>query len=310
MTVAPAVAIMGTSMAVRRAIGLVDRFARTQLPILVVGATGTGKELIAQRVHALSGRRGELVDVNCGALPGEMIESLLFGHRRGAFTGAVADSQGLIAQAHGGTLFLDELASLPLAGQAKLLRVLETREVRRVGDGAKVSVDFRLVAAVQEDLAVSAAKGAFRLDLAQRVSGVVVELPPLAERQEDIAPLAQHFAAMHGSALTRDALRLLMSHDWPGNVRELKVRIERAAIGSGRHLITAQELSEAMPGNGRHLDAGHDASALVRACADAEWDAIRAAALLGISRATLYRRLKVHRLALGLRSRRGSLIAS
>lgn len=300
--------IAGTSPAIRHAVGLVDRFARSQMPILVVGDTGTGKELIAERVHAMSGRRGELVDVNCGALPGDMIESLLFGHLRGSFTGAIADSPGLIQRAHGGTLFLDELSSLPLTGQAKLLRVLETRTLRRVGDGEKRAVDFRLVAAVQENVGLLVERGTFRLDLAQRVSGVVIELLPLASRLEDIAPLAHYFAATHGCALDTDAVRVLMTHSWPGNVRELKVTIERAAIGSGRHVLTAEVIVEAMPAWALGSAGRGDASVIIRACAEANWDAIRAAELLGISRATLYRRLKRHRLALGLCSRTRNLI--
>jgi two-component system NtrC family response regulator len=295
--------IAGTSPAIRRAVELVDQFARSQLPFLVVGATGTGKELIARRIHDQSGRSGELVDVNCGALPSEMIESLLFGHRRGSFTGAVADMSGLIELADRGTLFLDELASLPVAGQAKLLRVLETREVRRIGGGAKVAVDFRLIAAVQEDPADLVEQGLLRLDLAQRLAGVVVELPPLARRREDIVALAHHFAAMHGCTLAPNALKLLAGSEWPGNARELKVRIERAAIGSGVHQLTAEIMAEFQPTGVHRTEASLASAELVRACAAVNWDANQAAELLGISRATLYRRLKEYGLALGLTSR-------
>lgn len=297
----------------KRVLQLAERFARAKLPILLVGATGTGKELIAQHIHQLSGRPGELVDVNCGALPREMVESLLFGHRRGAFTGAVQDSAGLVTQAAGGTLFLDELSSLPLEAQAKLLRVLETREVRRLGDLDKQRIDFRLVSAVQDDLAHLAGSGLFRLDLLHRVQGARIELPPLAQRAEDILPLAVYFASLQDCVVEAGALNLLLAHSWPGNVRELRAAIDRAVVFAGRRVINSGALGEALrdgfsstqTGAGTPRQAGaacRRESAvhprLVEVCATHEGDRRRIAAALGISVATLYRRLRAAGLSL------------
>lgn len=187
--------IVGVSAAIQKAVALVEHFAPTGFAILIVGATGTGKELLARHIHHRSRRRGELVDVNCGALPREMAESLLFGHRRGAFTGAVESTVGHVERADGGTLFLDEVLHLPPEGQVKLLRVLETGDVQRLGEGRKRNVDLRIVAAAQDDTTERLGLGVFRRDLYQRLAGVVIHLPPLAERPEDIVPLAAHFAA-------------------------------------------------------------------------------------------------------------------
>ncbi len=299
----------------RRARALTDRYARSELPVLVSGPTGSGKELFARRVHALSGRTGEFVDVNCGALPAEIIESLLFGHRRGAFTGASEDSIGLIRSAHGGTLFLDELSSLPLAGQAKLLRAIETREVRPLGDGPKRAVDFRLVAAVQ-DPASDVEAGVLRRDLAYRISGVVIDLACLAERREDIAPLARYFAGVHGCEIDADAFCVLLAHNWPGNVRELRAVVERASVGARTRVLTARAFAEALchsighrPGSAAAA-LSPAAAELLRVCVASGWDANAAARALRLSRATLYRRLREHGLVLRLSSQSQNLIGT
>lgn len=228
MTAAALPPIIGVSVAIKRAVGLIERYAPTGLAILLVGATGTGKELFARHIHHRSGRRGELVDVDCGALPRDVMEGLLFGYRRGAFTGAVEERAGLVEAAHAGTLFLDELTSLPEEGQRKLLRVLECSEVRRLGETRKRCLDLRFVAAVQEDVAIRLAQGTLRRDLYERVSGVVIHLPPLVERPEDIAPLARHFAGVQRQSLDPRAEQILEEHPWPGNARELRKVIERA----------------------------------------------------------------------------------
>jgi len=220
--------IIGISPAIRRALALADRFAPTDLAVLLVGATGTGKELFARHIHYRSRRRGDLIDVNCGAIPHEMTESLLFGHRRGAFTGAVETATGHLERASGGTLFLDEVLYLSVGAQVKLLRALENGEVQPLGESRKRRVDLRVVSAAQDDAGDRMAAGGFRRDLFQRLAGVVIDLPRLVDRPDDILPLAEHFARVHGQVLASASRRVLESHDWPGNVRELRLAIERA----------------------------------------------------------------------------------
>ncbi len=305
--------LVGTSARWLAAVRLAERYAPTKLAVLLVGATGTGKELLAQHIHRVSRRPGELVDVNCGALPREMIESLLFGHRRGAFTGASDESVGLIVRAGGGTLFLDELSSLPLEGQAKLLRVLETGEIRRLGDTAKQRVDFRIIAAVQENLPALLESGQLRQDLYHRVGAVVIRLPTLRERPDDITALVTHFGAANGRVVTEGALALLRLQPWPGNVRELRATVDRAAVLcegdciDGHHVVEALELllpnPEAQADQPRHSSAQTpERVALLRLCEQFGWDREAIARAAGISRATLYRRLK----ACGIRINRVS----
>ena len=281
--------LIGDSLLWTRAVSLAERYAPTRLPILLVGATGTGKEVLAQHIHRLSRRAGEFVDVNCAALPREMIESLLFGHCRGAFTGASDDGVGLITQAGGGTLFLDELSSLPPEGQAKLLRVLETGELRRLGDHRKQRVDFRVIGAVQAEESLVDG-GLLRSDLYHRVASVVIRLPRLRERPEDLGLLAGHFAARHGHTIAVDALPLLREHDWPGNVRELRAVIDRATVLADEHQILACHLVEALHGFGPG-DA-EARRALLGLCRRHDGDRDALARAVGVSRATLYRRLK------------------
>ena len=292
-----AAGIMGDSEPMRRALRLVEQVAPSLLPVLLVGATGTGKELFAHYLHQRSGRSGELVDVDCGALPTDMLESLLFGHRRGAFTGAIDATEGLVSRAAEGTLFLDELSSLPITGQAKLLRVLETGEVRRVGDTGKRRIEFRLVAAVQDDVMDRLEAGSLRQDLYHRVAGTVVYLPPLRERGGDLFRLAAHFAAAQGRILGSGAMAVLESHGWPGNVRELRRVIQRSVmLTSGRELdgrTVADALGTGPTFTGRTPQPrpGSEKVRLLGVCAANGWDPIRIAAALGVSRATLYRRL-------------------
>jgi transcriptional regulator with PAS, ATPase and Fis domain len=293
-------AIVAASANMRQAMATAERFARSSIPVLLVGATGTGKEVLAQYVQRLSGRPGELVDINCAALPREMMESLLFGHVRGAFTGASSDAIGLIARANRGTLFLDELSSMPVDCQAKLLRVLETREVRRVGDDKKSPVDFRLIAAVQEDLAERMESARFRRDLYYRISGVTIELATLEQRRDDIVPLAQAFAGAHGCTLEPGAGTVLAARAWPGNVRELRSVIDRAAVIAEDAVLSVEVLAAAMVEHPRsfgrpaeRISGPHDsATRLVRVCVEHGWDRQAIARDLGISVATLYRRLK------------------
>jgi DNA-binding NtrC family response regulator len=299
--------LIGTSPAVQKARRQIERFATSGIPVLLVGPTGTGKELLARHLHSLSGRPGELVDVNCGALPREMIGSLLFGHRKGAFTGAVESTTGMITRADQGTLFLDELSSLASEGQATLLRVLETGEVLPLGSPSKLSVDVRVVAAVQDDIDQRVTDGSFRRDLFYRIAGLRIDLPFLAARREDIPLLAAHFAAGHGCTVAPDGLSLLEAMPWPGNVRELRALIERAVVwAQSRHLDSAcllEAIPEDRPGQ---PDGSPDTLSLLRICRAHGGRAEAIAAELGVSRATLFRRLRSAGISLGsLRVSRG-----
>jgi DNA-binding NtrC family response regulator len=215
----------------RRLYTVLERAAPTQATVLIQGETGTGKELVARELHRHSRRsEGPFVPVDCGAIAPNVIESELFGHTRGAFSGAVSDRRGLIEEAHGGTLFLDEVGELPLNLQAKLLRVLETREVRRVGANTARAVDVRLVAATHRMLAQSVNEGSFREDLYYRLAVVEVQLPPLRFRREDLPLLADHFYRRltgDAGAIPHELVAVLMTRSWPGNVRELRNFIER-----------------------------------------------------------------------------------
>lgn len=294
--------IVGVSLAIQRALAVAERYARTRLPVLLVGTTGTGKELFAQHIHRLSGRPGPLVDVNCCALPRDMVESLLFGHKRGAFTGAVESAVGHVQRADGGTLFLDELTSLPPEAQGKLLRTLETGEVQSLGAAEKRQVDFRAISAVDDDIGAALENGRFRHDLFQRVAGVVIELPPLAARPEDVVPLAQHFARLDGRSLEVSTERVLLNYSWPGNVRELRLAIERAGALVENGTLPPDAVAEAIElGAVRKRGAAvpDERTALVQFCRSHGWHGSRISHALGIGRTTLYARLQ--RVGLSLR---------
>lgn len=234
----PLPGMIGRSEAMQRVYRLARLVAPRSTTVLVAGATGSGKELVARALHRLSPRAGKaFVAVNCAAIPEALLESELFGHARGAFTGAVQAQVGRIPAAHGGTLFLDEVSELPLGMQAKLLRFLEQKEVQRLGTAEVTRVDVRVIAASNVDLAGRAGRGEFREDLFYRLSAFPLELPPLAERRADIIPLAEHFLACMAAAiggpcprLSGEAIRVLEGHPWKGNVRELQHVMERASI--------------------------------------------------------------------------------
>jgi two-component system response regulator AtoC len=231
-------AILGQSATWRKAMARVEAAAAADSTVLLLGESGTGKELLARRLHELSARApGPFVKVNCAAVPLEMWESEFFGHRKGSFTGALADREGRFQLAHRGTLLLDEVGAMPAPGQAKLLRVLQDGEFDRLGDAGSTRVDVRLVASTNSDLQAEVDSGAFRSDLFYRLNVVRIEVPPLRERQEDIALLASHFAAEVSARLRRprpeipvETLSRLRAYPWPGNVRELRNVIERALI--------------------------------------------------------------------------------
>ena len=290
------------SSAIRGALALADRYAPTRIPVLLVGATGTGKELFARHIHERSGRKGSLIDVNCCALPRDMVESLLFGHRRGAFTGATESRAGHVERSDRGTLFLDELGSLVPEAQGKLLRVLETGDVQPLGAQLKVLVDFRVVGAVQEDIWARVEAGEFRRDLYQRVAGVLIHLPPLAARPEDVVALAEHFAQVDGKRLAAGAEAVLLEYPWPGNVRELRQVIERAGQLVENGTLPPAALAEAIelgaPEVGESAERARrrrrvaERAALLSACEAHDRNADSIARSLGIHRATLFRRLK------------------
>jgi transcriptional regulator with PAS, ATPase and Fis domain len=225
--------LVGASLEMRRLYAVLERVAATDATVLVEGETGTGKDVLARSLHAASPRAsGPLVAVDCGAIPENLIESELFGHVRGAFTGATSDRKGVFEEAHGGTLFLDEIGEMPLTLQPKLLRAIESRSVRRVGSSAARAVDVRIVAATNRPLARCVNDGSFREDLYYRLAVVAVALPPLRTRREDIPLLARHFhAAIAGAGageLPPELLARLVARSWPGNVRELRNYIERS----------------------------------------------------------------------------------
>jgi len=234
----PLPGMIGRSEAMQQVYRLARLVAPRTTTVLVVGPTGSGKELVARALHELSPRSSRpFMAVNCAAIPEALLESELFGHARGAFTGAVQPQIGRIPAAHGGTLFLDEVSELPFGMQAKLLRFLEQKEVQRLGTAEVTRVDVRVIAASNVDLAGRAGRGEFREDLFYRLSAFPLELPPLAERRADIIPLAKHFLACMAAAmaspcphLSEDAMRILEAHAWKGNVRELQHVMERASI--------------------------------------------------------------------------------
>ena len=304
--------IIGSSPGIKGAVALVERFGPTALPILLIGATGTGKELFARHIHCCSGRRGALVDVNCGALPQDMAESLLFGHRRGAFTGAVESVTGHLDRADGGTLFLDEVLHLSGAAQVKLLRALETGEVQPLGAGQKRCLDFRVVSAAQEDTPERLGRGVFRQDLFQRLAGVLIDLPSLIDRPEDIVPLAEHFAAEQRQRLEDGSGKVLEDHAWPGNVRELRLAIQRAGWLVENGTLPPEALRDAIALGMPHSSGDRRAAErrvhaterrkrvrprrswddLIMQCEAHGWDAVLLAQHYGIRRSRMYERLK------------------
>jgi len=317
--------LVARSAGMRRVLDLARRMASVDSTVLVTGESGVGKERIARYLHAHSGRTaGPFVAINCGALPETLLESELFGHAKGAFTGASRDRPGLFEAAHGGTLMLDEIGEIPPALQVRLLRVLQEREVRRVGDNHERPVDVRVVAATHRDLKQEVAAGRFREDLFYRIGVLAIDIPPLRERPDDILPLARrqllHTAARFGRdvrGLSPAAARRLLSHRWPGNVRELHNAIERAVVLARGTTIDEQALPEpepaAEPGpaalgapgtTGGGPAAGGEGAAeglplaeverrhILATLEAAEGNRAEAARRLGIGSATLFRKLK------------------
>ncbi len=304
--------IVGGSAAMREVQKAIGMLADTDATVLITGETGSGKEVVARAIHR-HGRRGgrAFVAINCAAIPAELLESQLFGHLRGAFTGAVADRPGSFREADGGTLFLDEIGDMDMALQAKLLRVLQERVVTPLG-GKPVAVDVRILSATHRDLARAVKEGTFREDLYWRLGVVPLALPPLRERLADILPLAEHFltlAAGPARRLSAEAAARLLSHPWPGNVRELRNAMERAAVLSRRPVIGADDLSflQAAPPAAAADDwlagdlpgavARLEAAMIRRALAATGGNRAEAARRLGIHRQFLYEKLRRYDIA-------------
>jgi DNA-binding NtrC family response regulator len=248
-------AIIGESAGIRRVLELINKVAAADANVLIQGESGTGKELVARAIHDASARaRGPFVPINCGAIPAGLLESELFGHVKGAYTGAVAANEGLIREAHGGTVFLDEISEMETALQVKLLRVIQDRQVRPLGARHVLDSDVRFVAASNRDLKLAMEQGTFRADLYYRLNVINVTVPPLRERGADIELLAGHFMQVHGRQLGKritrmdDGLRgFLQRYNWPGNVRELENLIERAVILADGDTLSSNDIADAMP---------------------------------------------------------------
>ena len=310
-------AFVGTSQPMRAVYDLIQRVGPSKASVLITGETGTGKELAARALHHASPRRDTLfVPINCAAIPADILESELFGYEKGAFTGAVKERVGKFELADGGTIFLDELTEMPLALQAKLLRVLQENTIERLGGNRVINLDLRVIAATNRDPLESVRAGTLREDLYYRVNVVSIELPPLRQRTEDIPGLVEHFIAKHvhstaNTHLTPRALERLRAYDWPGNVRELENMVERALILSGGGLLDephfllnprAAESRPTPPADGNKApppltQAVEDLEARLidEALAQADGNKAKAAALLDISERTLWYKLKKYR---------------
>jgi DNA-binding NtrC family response regulator len=318
------------SPAIRQVFAAISRLARSSIPVLLQGETGTGKEVVAHAIHDQGPRRARpMVCVNCGAIPQQLVESTLFGHERGAFTGASQQQKGIFEAADGGTVFLDEIGELSLAAQAALLRVLETKRVTRVGSSKEIEVDVRLIAATHRDLETMCDAGSFRLDLLYRLNAMTVTIPPLRERPEDIEPLSIRFLRYANQANDRSiqgfepaALALLRSYSWSGNVRELRNAIERAVVIAEGDKILVEDLPERVRASARlrpsdegavevEKDAGahssvppeeggglrtrmarHEADIIVEALRESQWNQTEAARKLEMPLRTLVHRMK------------------
>ncbi len=306
--------IIGNSPGIQNVLRMISRLKDTRTPVLISGESGTGKELVARALHFRGNLAGRpFVAVDCGSLVPTLIESELFGYEKGAFTGALRSKQGLLQSADTGTIFLDEVGELPLEMQAKLLRFLQEKEVRPVGSNQKVKVDVRIMAATNRDLETDYKNGTFRKDLFFRLNVVTISLPPLRERRSDIPTLAHWFlerlAPGRGVQISGEAMKALLAYDWPGNVRELENCLERAVALTDRRLLDLEDLpasivrveSRSIP----QLHAAQETSSLTttdledieratiaRVFSQVNGDKARAGKMLGISRATLYRKLK------------------
>ena len=305
--------IVGRNGAFRKVRMLIEKVRNTDAPVFITGESGTGKELVARTIHESGPRRnGQFVAVNCGAIPDPLLESELFGYARGAFTGAARDKTGLIEEADHGTFFLDEIGDLTLHLQAKLLRALEERSIRRLGETRPRVVDVRFVSATNKDLEKEVREGRFREDLYYRLKIIVIELPPLRERREDLVPLINHFAERYAREMRRPrpyfapaALEMLFKYAWPGNVRELQNEVRRCLVMAGDgNLIREEHLSPAINPRGESFPepsrrfaaarADFEKRFLLEALARCDFQRGRTAAEIGITRQGLFKLIRKH----------------
>lgn len=315
--------LIGSSPRMREIGGKIEKLGRSRAAVLLLGESGTGKEVVARAIYDAN-PRGAFVPIDCGSLVGQLMESELFGHARGAFTGAGEAKKGLVEMADGGTAFFDEIGDLKLEMQVKLLRLLQEREIRAVGSLARKPVDIRVIAATNRDLAREVERGNFRQDLYYRLNVVTLRLPPLRERKEDIRPLVEHFLARFGSRhrVSPAALEAMVAYDWPGNVRELQNAVERMTALNSGDVLGISDLPTTVQG---HRAAGQDPQgefgagtaelplmrlpgkmpisvpeaekrAILDALAFTGGDRTRTAQVLGIGRTTLYRKMKRYKI--------------
>ncbi len=319
--------IVGSSKAIKAVIERIEKVAPTPARVLITGENGTGKELVARAIHDLSLRvRGPFVEVNCAAIPAELIESELFGHLKGSFTGAVSDRPGKFELADGGTLFLDEIGDMSLPAQAKVLRALQEGVISRIGSGKPLEIDVRVVAATNKTLEQEIAAGRFREDLLYRLNVVPIEVPPLRARRGDIPQLVRHFSEQLSSTRRAGlkpkdfepaALKLLAAHDWPGNIRELRNAVERLLILTLGRTVTEADVMRLVGEGGRTVAAGEAAasSSLLRAgtfeefkqgaerayllakLKEHDWNVSETARTLEMPRSNLYKKIERYRLA-------------
>ena len=301
--------IIGNSEAMQKVFAVMEKVVPSKANVLITGESGTGKGLVAQAIHDSGPRKGKpFIAINCGAIPENLLETELFGHKKGAFTSAVEDKKGLITMANEGTLFLDEVGELPLALQVKLLHVIQTKELTPVGDTRVITVDIRIIAATNADLMQRVKEGRFREDLYYRLNVIELRLPPLRERRDDIPVLVKHYLKTFADEAKKtitdveyDAMKALLAYDWPGNIRELRNTLERAVVLAEGDIVALHDL----PDKFRNIDLeGISASSLRQALDDFEREYIRrnlaenkgnkeaTAERLGIDLATLYRKLK------------------
>ena len=305
--------IIGKSAPMQQVFDLISQVAPRRSTVLIQGESGTGKELVAKAIHASSGRAdAPFVAINCGNIPSELLESELFGHVRGAYTGATSAKKGLFEAADAGTLFLDEVATISMEIQSKLLRVIQEREFRRLGGLENIKVDVRIIAATNMDLQSAVRQGIFRDDLYYRLNVIVIKIPPLRERAEDIPLLSEHFIKKYGEENQREscllessAMKVLMDYDWPGNVRELENVIERAVVLSPGNRITAdlfpKNITIPLPETTVRLSAdislkervgNYEKAIILAALEKTEWNQKKAAQLLSVNATTLSEKLK------------------
>jgi len=300
--------IIGQSRAMQDIFDLIPEVAQTDSSILITGETGTGKELVAKAIHAKSLRsKGPFIAINCGAIPDTLLESELFGHEKGAFTGADRARKGFFEVVSGGTLFLDEIGEISTKMQVDLLRVLEERKIIRIGDRETIDVDFRLITSTRRDLPTEVAEGDFREDFFYRINVITLKIPPLRKRKDDIPLLVEHFLDKYSREttkrvdhVTREATEFMKRYDWPGNVRELENAIERAVVLSKKRTLGVEDFSFLIPSpavrSGARTLKEREKDYIQEVLEENDWNVTRSAAVLGINRVTLHKMIKRYNL--------------